>query len=43
MAAGHTIDAIWARHAVSRLEEARQPVADILIVLPRLSATTASL
>ena len=30
MAAGHTIDAIWARHAVSRLEEASQPVADIL-------------
>ena len=30
MAAGHTIDAIWARHAVARLEEAKQPVADIL-------------
>lgn len=30
MAAGHTIDAIWARNAVARLQEAKQPIADIL-------------
>jgi len=30
MAAGYTINAIWARHAVARLEAAGQPVADIL-------------